>query len=62
MSTESNDPTQRQLGDYGEDHTDPSPVSVGQKCSRVNCTRTMSKRFARSNDTCAFCQPMGDDA
>jgi len=55
--------TQRQIGDYREDHESHlSPVSVGQDCDRDDCDRTMSKRFARQgNDTCAFCQSAGDD-
>lgn len=63
MSTESNNSTQRQLGDFAEDHEheELAAVSIGQECSRLDCERIMSKRFARSNDTCAFCQPMEDD-
>jgi len=61
MSTESNNSTQRQLGDYREDHEKLSPVEVGQECQSVTCDRIMSTRFARTHDRCAFCQPQEDD-
>lgn len=61
MSTESNNSSQRQSGDYREDHEPDagalSPVSVGRECDSVTCDRIMSPRWAANHNRCAFCQP-----